>query len=366
MKGVSVIGAGVAGLIAAKALSSNGISTRVYEQKVKIGVPVRASGIVSIPGLASLGIGCNKAITNTLYGARIHANGTTMHIKSSKPQARVLERRALNEICRDEAVDSGAMVTTGHRVSPASLKHLVGSSVIIGADGAASTVASTFNMGSIDSYVLTYRAEYEMNVADSENVDLYFDRGVTPGFFAWIAPESKDRIEVAVGLDSKFGNSKMVFDKFVQQREVQLVIDGAKHISSFASMIPIGLRKRVVDEANGVVLVGDAAGQVKHSTGGGLVFGGNGALLAADAVKNHIERGAKLSAYEKAWKKKFGTNVKLHSLIKKMYSKLEVQDFGGLIRLLNRTGIADFLGSYGDMDMPSKMIKRIFVRKPND
>jgi len=115
-RSVAVIGAGTSGLIAARDLASFGIPTVVYEQKARLGYPPKASGIVSIKGLESLGIGYEKAVTNTLYGANIHAGNAVMHIVSKKPQAHVLDRVKLNEICYDECVGKGAEVRKGVRV----------------------------------------------------------------------------------------------------------------------------------------------------------------------------------------------------------------------------------------------------------
>ncbi len=62
-------------------------------------------------------------------------------------------------------------------------------------------------------------------------------------------------------------------------------------LSSYASIIPVQARERIVDEKEEVLLVGDAAGQVKPTTGGGIVFGGNGAILAAQRhIRAHEQR----------------------------------------------------------------------------
>ena len=113
---VAVVGAGTAGLIAAKYLAASGIDTSVYEQKKRLGYPPRASGIVSIEGLKGLGIDYRKAVTNTLYGANIHAGKEVMRILSKKPMAHVLDREKLNLACYEESVREGAKVFTGRNV----------------------------------------------------------------------------------------------------------------------------------------------------------------------------------------------------------------------------------------------------------
>ena len=167
---VVVIGAGTAGLIAARELGRSGISTTVYDQKKVLGYPVRASGIVSIKGLESIGVDYEKAVTNTLYGARIHAGRSTMNVESRTPVAHVLERQRLNELCREQAIDAGARVVVGERITPQRLDEMHGKdSIIIGADGAVSTVARHFRMGALADYVITYKAEVHMDVKDTRS-----------------------------------------------------------------------------------------------------------------------------------------------------------------------------------------------------
>ncbi|MEM3661730.1 MAG: FAD-dependent monooxygenase, partial [Candidatus Micrarchaeaceae archaeon] len=209
---VRIIGAGVVGLLLAKLLAGKGISTTVYEQKKHVGYPVKASGILSIKGINGLGIGYRNAVENELYGARIHIGKTTLSVNSDKPVAYALDRLRLNEICYDEALRAGAKVELGRRVSHGEIEGLTANSIVVGADGAVSLVAKTFGFPPISRHVLTYRAEYNASVDDIKTVDIFVDRGITPGFFGWVAPIAKDKIEVAVGIDSKHGNSKAAFE----------------------------------------------------------------------------------------------------------------------------------------------------------
>ncbi|MDE1851524.1 MAG: NAD(P)/FAD-dependent oxidoreductase [Candidatus Micrarchaeota archaeon] len=357
---VSIVGAGTAGLIAAKALSRHGIRTTVYDQKHRLGRPPRASGILSIKGLGSLGIEYSRAVTNTLSGARIHAGGQTVSIKSKEPIAHVLDRPELNEICREEAESAGALVITGQRISGHALDRMSGSGILIGADGAVSSVAGHFSMGPIGRHALTYKAEYEVSSNDGM-VDLFFDSAYK-GLFAWLCPNSNDILEVGVGVDSRYGNGKRAFEHFIRSKDVAGIIGYSKPVSEGASMIPMSMRHRIVDESRGVLLVGDAAGQVKATTGGGIIFGGNAALIAAETIKRHMEEGASLKDYEDIFSRRYGMEMALHRAISAVYSNSGPGTIGLGLRMMRTIGLDRFLGDYGDMDMPSLMIKRFFLR----
>lgn len=360
-KSVAVVGAGTSGLIAARELGRLGVATTVYDQKKVLGYPVRASGILSINGLRSLGLDYKSGITNTLHGARIHSGGQTMRVRTKEPVAHVLDRIKLNDICRDEAESAGAKVVCEKKVDGRMLDSLHAENVIVGADGPVSAVARHFSMGDTGRHVLTYKAEYEVQGLD-DMVDLFFDRAIAPNFFAWFCPNTKSVLEVGIGIDPKYGNAKRAFDNFVKTPEVAKVVDGAKMLDGAACMIPMQLRKKIVDNEKEVLLVGDAAGQVKPSTGGGIIFGGNAAIMAAQAIKSHMESGQNLDEYGRLFKKTYMQDIKMHAFVNRLYSKFGPRGFGNILRVLNVFGVDSFLGKYGDMDRPTVMLKRLFLR----
>ncbi len=360
---ISIIGAGTAGLIAARRLGQQGLGATVYDQKSEQAEPERrASGILSIRGLKGLGIDYSGCITNTLYGANIHCGGKTMSIRSGRAVANVVDRKMLNDACLAEAQSAGAEVKRGMRVAGNELGHLSSMGIVVGADGAASSVARHFGLGEISKIVLTYKAEFDVEAPDSRMVDLFFDRDNYRGLFAWLCPNEKDVLEVGVGVASEHGNAKRAYEKFIGNVEVESLIGGKKPLCEGASIIPMSLRKRIVDERRRVVLIGDAAGQVKPTTGGGVIYGGTGAIMAADAISRHIKRGARLSDYETEFRKTYGMDLALHSAINSALCSLSPGMMGRVITALNVLGFDKFLGKYGDMDRPTLILRRFFLR----
>ena len=360
---VNVVGAGNAGLMAAKTIARYGIDVTIYDQKRKPGYPIRASGIVSANGLSRLGVNCSKALTNSLSGARIHAGNSVLEVKAKAPVAKVLDRGILNEICMGEAASEGASIVVGKRLSAAEIIAMSKNDIIIGADGAVSEVAKAFHMGAVKRYVLTYRVEYNTEPQDIESVDIYLNNSISPGLFSWVCPNGKDVLEVGIGVSSSHGNSKRAFDKFVSHYGITKIISGAKIISEGASIIPIGLRQRIVDDRNQVLLAGDAAGQTKATTGGGIVFGSQGGIMAGEAVADHIIHGSKLSSYESKFRRKNRLDLAMHSMISRAYGSLGEREIGMVISMLNKAGIGKVLGDYGDMDRPTEIIKRFILRR---
>ena len=126
-----------------------------------------------------------------------------------------------------------------------------------------------------------------------------FFSSIASRFFAWTAPYSKERVEAGIGV-SGFAkrDSATAFRAF---EKTNTMLSGAKHVQGWASMIPLSCRALTVKD--NVALVGDAAGQVKATTGGGIIFGASCAKILAATIESHIRKGAPLSHYEKDWRK---------------------------------------------------------------
>ena len=266
-------------------------------------------------------------------------------------------------MCCKEAEESGAKIRIGEKIEGKRLESLCEERILIGADGPLSTVARHFGMGPLGRHVLTYKAEFDAEVPDGGTVDMFFDNKITPGFFGWLCPKSKGIVEAGVGIDSNRGNSKAAFDRFVKQKEIVSILDGHRMLSGYASLIPMDKSRKVVDEKHEVLLVGDAAGHIKHTTGGGIVFGGNAAIIAAETINAHIKSGKSLKEYGDAFRKRFGADMFLHGVAKGVYSTLGAGQIASLLKVSKLFGIEGFLSEYGDMDRPSLIIKRVFSRK---
>ncbi len=361
-KEVAIVGGGVVGLVMAKELAKSGVPTTVYEARARIGEGAnKASGIVSVGGLDSMGIDYSGAVINSLDGAVLYAGKERLNIKAKETKAYVLNREMLAQLCAKEAVAEGVKIVLGTKVGKDMLSELSKEKIVVGADGVISNVASNFGFPKISNYVLTYKAEYERaSIHDQHSCEVFFS-DASKKFFGWTVPHSSSVLEVGVGewMQSR-RNSLSVFNTFITNPSASKGLRGANKISGLASMIPLQARKTTVK--GNVLLVGDAAGQVKATTGGGIVFGTLCGRTAAEAIINHIRKGAPLSLYEKMWRRKYGLDLGMHRMIHSYYSSVGPNGSELLFRLAKIFGIEGFLSRYGDMDSPSKIVKRIFAR----
>ncbi|MGI0100772.1 MAG: NAD(P)/FAD-dependent oxidoreductase [Candidatus Micrarchaeaceae archaeon] len=364
-KKVVIVGAGVVGLTLAKELALLGIDTQVYDAKRKVSDgAAKASGIFSVAGLGRIGIDPKLAVVNSLDGADFFAGRERLHVKAKRTMAYVVDRGILAELCANAAVDAGANVKLGAKLGRKELLDMASDKdmVIVGADGAVSTVASSFSFPHIKEYILTYKAEYsKAKLDDCRMAGLFFSNEIAYRFFGWSCPYSKDKVEVGIGISDRAKiTSSAAFSKFIGSAMLGDMLKGAEKNSGYASIIPLTSRSSTAK--GNVMLVGDAAGQVKATTGGGVIFGCSSAKILANAIRRNIDKGTALNAYDKEWRRRYSIDLGMHNFLHDYYSNLKVSNMEAFFRLLKAMGAEKFLGEYGDMDRPSLILKRFFLR----
>jgi digeranylgeranylglycerophospholipid reductase len=111
---------------------------------------------------------------------------------------------------------------------------------------------------------------------------------------------------------------------------------------------------------NGFLAVGDAASQVKQTTGGGVIFGITCAKTAGEvaykAVKNNDCSEAFLSRYQHQWKRLVGFDLSAMLMIRKMLNRLSDKKTDKIISLCERLGIDETLEKFGDLDFQGRSL----------
>ena len=358
-----VVGGGVVGLHFARLAADAGIEVVLYESKQRVSDNAdKASGILSIRGLGRIGIDYEGAVVNTLRGALLHSNGRTLNVVSHRPMAYVLDRGILAENAERSAKSAGADIVKGKRLQKHDLAELARDrfTVLVGADGAVSGVAKAFGFPPIDDYVLTHKAEYSgASVKNDDIVGLYFSRHYAHGLFGWHVPYSNGLVELGLGVSpSSRIDSGTAFRRFTDSEGLDGMIEGAHKLSNHASIIPIAPRRRTV--IGNVALVGDAAGQVKATTGGGIIFGCLSAKLLCDSIVKSDGDVRNVARYERMWRAAHGKDLFMHRMIHSYYSR--ATDLGRTFGMAKALGLEGFFSKYGDMDSPGLMVKRFLIR----
>ncbi len=339
---IHVIGAGPSGCISAiSAIRNHNANVIVSEEHACAGIPMHCSGLFSIDGLESLKefVDYKKVIINRINGAVIDIAGQKLTIDTKKSVAVVCNRTNFDRILAENAKKESAIMEYSKKV-----KNKFKANNIIGADGPNSIVASYFGFPRIKRFVSTLQTKIEYQCENLHIVEIFLSMSKFPGFFGWIIPHNKDEAEFGCGVLLP-NNAKKAFDALLKMKGIK------KAVNASGAIIPIESRVKTAIVYNGknILLVGDAAGQTKATTGGGIVFGGNCAKLAGRYFDEPL-------LYELMWRRKYLPDLFLHSLIREQLSKKEDQELEKFAKKLKDAGVEEYLSKNGHMDKPTKMI----------
>ena len=341
MARVHIVGAGPAGCIAGISALEAGHEVIISEDHPVSGIPENCSGLFSKDGLDSLRrfVDYSPFVIRPMYGARIHLAGETLGVRRKSPVGFVCDRAALDQALSSRAECKGARINYGERI-----RDSFHSTNVIGADGPLSAVARHFSFPAIPSYAATLQAELPYRPEDPDSVEVFLSNRLFPGFFGWIIPHDEYTAEFGVGVELP--------NRAAGAWQALLRLKGMEsRVRPRGAVIPISTRAKTGRKSGNlnVLLAGDAAGQVKSTTGGGVIFGGNCASIAGRHATDPLR-------YELEWSLRFGADLAAHQLIHRYLRSLDERGLCALGRRLKKLGCDEFLSSHGHMDRPTRMI----------
>ena len=346
MPKVHVVGAGPAGSIAAISAARAGHDVVMSEEHGSAGIPTNCSGLFSIEGLESLKsvLSYKKFVLNRLWGANIYFGNEKLTIRANRAMGCACDRTGMDEELASRAEIEGVKINYNERI-----KDNYMASNIIGADGPNSSVAVNFNMGKISRYVSTLRANIKVHSEEPGSVEIFLSKRNFPGFFGWLIPHDTENAEMGVGVQLP-NNAMDAWNALLR------IMKAREAPAPSGAIIPIELRANTAKRVGkkNVLLVGDAAGQVKSTSGGGVIFGGGCAMLAGRYADNPTR-------YEVEWRLRYGTDLMLHKIIRDFLSgqdDSQLEEFG---KRLQKMRMDEYLSRNGNMDRPTSMIKPQFA-----
>lgn len=367
---VAVVGAGPVGSTFARYMAEKGFEVAILEKKREIGVPLQCAGLLG-KKIKKVNILPDEFIINPVTGAFLHSpEDTVLSVSKEKPEAYVVDRIGYDKFLAQLALDSGAEIFLNHRVEKVdSVKGIItlknnentkiSADVVVGADGHSSIVSDTFNPPA-DSF---QAAQYLIDVGEKrfqkDYVHLYVDSRVSPGFL-WAIPLSESTARVGLFSDVNYHQSTIILNELLDKRSE---LKGATILKKYYGVIPKhNSQKQLVKDK--VILLGDAASQVKPTTGGGLVMGFSCAEIASQSVAKALENEntKMLMNYYKDYQNQFKNELKVQLMVHKIFKSLTDADLEYMFMKLKQVGAEDIISQYGDMDSQSLLVKEMFKR----
>jgi geranylgeranyl reductase family protein len=316
---VVVAGGSISGLLAAREIGKSGYSVLVLEEGFEVGTPDHCGGLVSKSALHGLGIEpSQKTFDCTINSAEIYSPaGKKIKIDPKNQEVVVVNRRELDKQAAYQAQQSGAeiMVKTSFKEKTGQVVQTstgeIKCKILVDCRGVSRLVNS-------DRYGILLSAQYEVYadwIIDGK-VEVYFDQIKYPGFFAWVIPSGNGVGKVGVA-GREINVSKTITDFIKNKGKCSAVR------KIFAPIWVKGPIKKFVSDD--IVIAGDAAGQSKPTTAGGIYSCGMGGIFAGNAVTKYFETGmvSELEHYQKLWHKKFGKEFEKQRLARKILERID-------------------------------------------
>ncbi len=358
---VTVVGGSAAGLFTASLLARRGVPVRVFE-RIETLEPAARTLIVTHRMRSLLGHAAERSIVNEIRRFELFTDGRSANV-TLKHSDLIIERRSLIQGLAQEAQQAGASVALGHRFHALhpngrglilELEHCasgrreeVHSDTIVGGDGASSRVARAAGWSPLETVPLVQAIVSLPKDMPPDTARVWFIPQDTP-YFYWLIPQSPTR--GALGLIGENGpDTRRHLERFLEKRKLDPIEFQGARIPVYKGWVPV--RRQV---GNGsVYVVGDAAGQVKVTTVGGIVTGFRGALGVAEAI---------LYGGASAELRSLRRELNLHLLLRRSLHDFQQADYSRLVDLLNAPAIQS-LGDYS-RDEAWKILWRICLKQP--
>ena len=369
---VIVAGGSVSGLLAGREIAAKGLSVAILEEDAEIGTPEHCGGLVSINGIENLGIiPSSNAIENKIKYARISSYSKSFELNAEEQKVIVLDRRVFDKQIAFQTQRMGGDIRVRCSMRSISKQNDCGNdgdhhhyyydvrtsegnlkcNYFVDARGV-SSILKRNREGVLQS------AQYEVYASwiERDTIEVKFDSERYPGFFAWIIPTGSGRAKV--GVAGKSINAMAALKAYM---------DSKGKIYSVIRKVyaPIWIRGPLEAFVYGrTVIIGDAAGQTKPTTAGGIYTCGMGGILAGRAIAKAIKQNNDncLSEYQKNWSSIFKEEFEKMIIARRLLERLDNKAIDRLFLTISQTE-TEQLSKIGNFDFHSAALAKILGAK---
>jgi geranylgeranyl reductase family protein len=365
---VIVVGSGPAGSYVACDLASSGYSVAAFEEKSASGLNPCCTGIISTDCLQSLDPASEMILAQVKSAEFYSPSGRCLRFQTENVQAYVVDRVSLDKALASRAQSKGVQYFFSSPVVDilpgkdsievealcSGTRETFSARAAVLANGFRPRLPHKLGLGRIKRFLIGAQAEVE--ATDLDEFEIHFGQRMAPGGFAWLVPISSGKAYVGLLASSQ---ARLYLQDFLNSLSIQGRVS-TQRAEIRQRAIPMGTLP--CSYADRLLVIGDAAGQVKPTTGGGIYFGHLGARIAAKVLREALGSdnlaAGQLSRYQKQWKATMGKELSRGYWARWAYAKLSDTQIEGIFEALDSNGGAGtFLDSDGfSFDWHSKLI----------
>lgn len=292
-----------------------------------------------------------EAVLNPLSTVKFVApSGDSFEYTTATTEAVVIDRAVFDEAMGRRAELAGATVRRGHRVTAidqadhevritlASGETMTARAAVL-ACGANYTFQRRLGFGMPSTFLQS--AQLELPADQLGDVEMHFGSEIAPKGFAWAVPVKRtygNFVRIGVMADADSGE---YFSRMLARVRDRWSVAVPDTLSPRRRMLPLGGVRR--SYADRVLAVGDAAGLVKPTTGGGIYYSIVSGEIAAEvldaALASNDLSAAALREYERRWKARFQGEFNAQLAMRFVAHRMRDTDIDALFDLAKTDGI---------------------------
>ena len=384
---VTIIGAGPIGSTLAYELAKEDINVCLIDKKKVIGLPLQCAGIIN-KRVLDVNQFPDELILNKAKGAVLHSKNHSLTVSKEEDQAIIIDRVALDQFLYNRAIENGVDSYLSSKVlaiddvegkvsfQNESTEKSIKSKIIVGADGPLSIVSSAFG-NDFDYYCAS---QYLVKIEEDNNqmsfVDLYAYGDLFPGFI-WQIPVSENIFRIGLFSNYDYKRQNEILNDFLMN---EFQYENYEIIEKYKGKIPIYNKENKLFK-NRALIIGDAASQVKPTTGGGLLIGFEAVGMAKKAIVNalnsedfnslNLEKETHddkeilencLKSYQDDFEERFIKEFSYQFKVQKTLCTLSDDDLDYFFEKLIEKEADKLISEYGDMDNQSILVKEFLKR----
>lgn len=370
---VAIVGGGPVGSTLAYQLSSKGLSVCIIEKKKEVGYPLQCAGIVS-SHINQLNEIPKNLILNKIKGAFLHSPNHILKVEKEEDVAYVMDRVGYDQYLFNKAIKNNVKLINQKAVSFdlergevfLNNDEKISSKIIVGSDGYYSQVSKAMGNNNdffkASQYLVKFNNDdiREFRKSDIE-IDEYVDTcafsKVFPGFI-WIIPSQDNLYRVGLFSNLDYKEQKETLNEFLKTNFNEYEV-----IERYSGAIPIFDENNILVKNRGL-LIGDAACQIKPTSGGGLLLGFDACRIASEYIEKAIKKDdvSILGKYSKNFYEKYLKEFNYQLKVQKTLTILSDDDLDYLFNKLKENNCEEIISKYGDMDKQSLLIKEFIKR----
>jgi digeranylgeranylglycerophospholipid reductase len=371
---VVVVGGGPAGSCCARELALRGFKTFLLEEHESVASKVLCTGIIGINAFEEFPLPWETVVGTLGRMKAVSRYGTELSYTPQQPIAYIVDKAAFNSALAAQANAAGALLHTATRAHDlvidgdgVHLHALVGGEqplrmharLAVLACGVQYHLTKNLGLGIPGEFLQGAQAEVPRTL--TQWTEVHLNKTFSREAFAWLVPVQSGytRVGLMCARNARRALTRFLDDVAPQWREWEDVHLASKPIAQMP------LRQSYAER---VLVIGEAAGQVKATTGGGIYYGLLAARLAAETVSQAFATGCfsatTLQVYERAWRSLLADELALGLSFRKLYGWIGDRQMDGILHYIARNGLKDLIRRKANFDWHRELIVDLRKRLP--